>query len=84
MVIATDNLRPYASPANIIAVLTRARTRNLPNPLNNDFLRIAGVTETSYGRVTETLRFINLIHEDERPTDHLMTLASVVKQVFPL
>ena len=76
MVIATDNFRPYASPVNIIAVLTWVRTRNLPNPLNNDFLRIAGVTEASYGRVTQALRFMNLVHEDEKPTDHLMTLAS--------
>ena len=69
MVIATDNFRPYASPVNIIAVLTRVRTRNLPNPLNNDFLRIAGVTEASYGRVTQALRFMNLVHEDEKPTE---------------
>jgi Family of unknown function (DUF5343) len=68
--------RPYAPPANVIAVLKRARSRNLPERIDNDFLRLAEVPEPSHGRVTVALRFLGLIDEGRRPTDTLKALAA--------
>jgi hypothetical protein len=68
--------RPYAAPANVIAVLKRARSRNLPERIDVDFLRLAEVPEASYRRVTVALRFLRLIDEGRRPTDTLKALAA--------
>lgn len=68
--------RPYAAPANVIAVLKRARSRNLPERIDSDFLRLAEVPEASYRRVTVALRFLGLIDEGRRPTDTLKALAA--------
>lgn len=70
-----EQFRPYAAPSNIIAVISRARTRNLPETINNEFLRIAGVPEVVFGRVMQALRFLNLVHKDGRPTESLEALA---------
>jgi len=70
-----EQFRPYAAPSNVIAVIDRARTRNLPETVNNEFLRIAGVPEAVFGRVMQALRFLNLVHEDGRPTETLEALA---------
>ena len=67
--------RPYAAPANIIAVIQRARTRNLPEVINNDFLRITGAPEGVWYRVMQTLQFLGLIYEDGRPSDSFEALA---------
>ena len=67
---------PYAAPANMIALLNRVRTRNLPETVNNAFLRIAGIPEAMAYRVVQALRFLNLIHEDGRPTDMFKALAA--------
>lgn len=68
--------RPYAAPANVIAVLKRTRSRNLPERIDGDFLRLAEVPEASYRRVTVALRFLGLIDEGRRPTDTLKALAA--------
>lgn len=70
-----EQFRPYAAPSNVIAVIDRAKTRNLPETINNEFLRIAGVPEAVFGRVLQALRFLNLVHEDGRPTEILEALA---------
>ena len=75
MPIQDEQFRPYAAPANIIAVINRARTRNLPETINNDFLRIAGVPEAVWYRVTQALQFLKLVHEDGRPSDTMVALA---------
>jgi len=70
-----EQFRPYAAPANVIAVLNRIRTRNLPETINSDLLRVAGVPENSLYRVMQALQFLNLIHEDGDPTDTMIALA---------
>jgi len=67
--------RPYAATANVTAVLERARSRNLPEAINNDFFRLCQMPEVVYGRVTEALTFLDLIEEDGRPTDKLSAIA---------
>lgn len=67
--------RPYAAAANVIAVLTRTRTRNLPEAINNDFLRIVGVPEMVFGRVLFALQFLGFIDEAGSPTERLHAIA---------
>lgn len=70
-----QKFRPYAAPANVISVINRARTRNLPDTINNDFLRIAGVPEGSWYRVMQALQFLGLVYEDGRPSEMFEGLA---------
>ncbi|HSW41792.1 MAG TPA: DUF5343 domain-containing protein [Patescibacteria group bacterium] len=77
-----DRQRPYAAAANVIAVLRRVRARNLPDRIDNDFLRVAGVPENVFGRVTNALRFLGLIGPDDRPTDLLRSISSAPEQEY--
>jgi len=70
-----EGRRPYAAPSNVVAVLQRVRSRNLPETVDDDFLRLAEVPDAAFGRVKEALRFLGFIHEDGRPTDLLAALA---------
>ncbi len=73
--IASQENRPYAAPSNVISVISRARTRNLPEVITNDFLRLAGIPEAAFGRVIQALRFLGLLQEDGSPTQELHSLA---------
>jgi hypothetical protein len=77
-----ESFRPYAAPSNIIAVIQRARSRNLPESINSDFLRIAGITETVHSRVIQTLLFLDLINEDGRPTEKFKELAGATEAQY--
>lgn len=68
--------RPYAATANVVGVLHRTRTRNLPDKIDDDFLRIVQVPDVVFGRVTEALRFLNLTTETNAPTEALKALAA--------
>src|SRR5205807_2294435 len=77
-----DRRRPYASPSNVISVLQRVRSRNLPEKIDYDFLRIAGVGDAVFGRVTDALRFLDLIDDGGRPTDHLRAIAAAPDEEY--
>jgi len=77
-----SEFRPYAATANVMAVLSRARTRNLPEAVTNDFLRLTGVPDVVYGRVTQALLFLDLVHEDGRPTDKLQAIAGAPEDQY--
>src|SRR5437870_3488774 len=77
-----DRTRPYAAPANITVVLRRCRTRNMPERIDNDFLRLAGIPEGALGRVMQALRFLRLIDADGRPTDLLRSLSAAPEQEY--
>jgi hypothetical protein len=68
--------RPYAPTANVISVINRVRTRNLPDVVNNDFLRIAGISDLLFGRAMQAIHFLSLLDADGRPSDKLRGLAS--------
>jgi hypothetical protein len=74
--------RPYAATANVLAVINRARSRNLPDSVGNDFLRIAGVPDAVFGRVTEALRFLGLVSEDQAPTELLRNLGAAPEDQY--
>ena len=74
--------RPYAAAANVVAVLARARSRNLPDAINNDFLRIAGIPPAVFGRVMEALRFLALVDANEAPSELLRAIASAPEEQY--
>lgn len=63
-----EERRPYAPSANVIAVLRRARTRNLPPQIDDAFFNIADVPKSAHGLVRETLLFLELIDSNAAPT----------------
>ena len=77
-----EQFRPYAAASNIIEVINRARTRNLPEIINNDFLRITGVPELAWSRVMQALRFLSLVHEDGRPSDTFEAIAGATDSQY--
>ena len=79
---APDQSRPYAAPSNVIAVLSRARSRNLPEYISNDFLRLADVPETVYGRVIQALRFLGMVTEDGRPSEMLRAISAAPESEY--
>lgn len=75
---APEMRRPYAPTSNVIAVIQRGRSRNLPDRVDDDFLNLAGVNTTgSIGRrVSFALRFLGLIADDGKPTDTLRAISA--------
>ena len=74
--------RPYAPNANVVAAIQRARSRNLPETINYDFLRLAQMPESVMGRVMEALRFLNLVDVDGTPADSLRALAKAPDEEY--
>jgi hypothetical protein len=74
--------RPYASPSNVVQVIERARTRNLPETIDSDFLRIAGIGDAVHGRVLDALRFLSLIEENGRPTDTFVAISGASDEEY--
>lgn len=55
--------RPYPPPSNVLSVLQRLRTRNLPEAIDNEYLRDAGIPDGTIGRTLFAMRFLGLIDE---------------------
>ena len=55
--------RPYTPPSNVKSVLQRLRTRNLPDRIDNEYLRDSGIPEGTIARTLFALRFLGLIDE---------------------
>lgn len=55
--------RPYPPPSNVKAVLQRLRSRNLPERIDNEYLRDAGIPEGTISRTLFAMRFLGLIDE---------------------
>lgn len=69
-----DTNRPYAPPSNLIAVLHRLRSRNLPERVDAEYLRDARVSEGTVGRTLFGLRFLGLIDDPGEPTQALRSI----------
>lgn len=74
MTMEPDTNRPYAPPSNVIAVLHRLRSRNLPERIDAEYLRDAGISEGTLNRALFALRFLHLIGEAGEPTQALRTI----------
>ncbi|HUR50084.1 MAG TPA: DUF5343 domain-containing protein [Acidimicrobiales bacterium] len=80
--LADDERRPYAPAANVVGLLERIRRRNLPDVIDPDFMRIAGIPEGTMGRVGFALRFLELTDDAGRPTDRLRAIARADDEEF--
>ncbi len=76
-----DNNRPYPPTSNVIGVLHRLRSRNLPERIDIDYLRDAGIPEGSIHRVAFALRFLGLIKND-MPTSALRTISTSTDEEY--
>ena len=77
-----SKLRPYASPSNVVALINRFRTRNLPEIVDSDFVRSCGFSDAVISRIILALRFLQLIDEYGTPTDTLRALARSPEEEF--
>lgn len=66
--------RPYGPPSNVVDVLQRLRDRNLPDRLDAEFLRDAGISVNLASRTMFGLQFLGLVNNFE-PTDALRSIA---------
>jgi hypothetical protein len=66
--------RPYAPPSNVVSVLQRLRSRNLPDRINTDYLRDAGISDGTVSRALFALRFLGLIDEGGLLTESLKSI----------
>jgi len=74
--------RPYAPPSNVAAVLQRLRSRNLPDRVDAEYLRDAGVSEGTVGRTLFALRFLGLITEENEPTQALRAIHTATDEEY--
>jgi hypothetical protein len=74
--------RPYAAPANVLSVIGRIRSRNLPERIDADFHRLSGVPEGAIYRVVGAMRFLGLADEEGRPSDALRALAAAPEEQY--
>lgn len=72
--------RPYATTSSIIAFCQRARNRNLPDHVSEEFFKIAGVGGQSARRARQALGFLGLLDEDGTPTKLLRDLAAAPEE----
>jgi hypothetical protein len=75
-------LRPYASPANVLVLLERFRSRNLPEEVNADFVRAAGIPDGAVMRTLQALSFLELIDKGNAPTDKLKSLVRSTEEEY--
>lgn len=74
--------RPYAPPSNVISLLARLRSRNLPEMIVSDYLRDAGIPEGTVSRTLFASRFLRLIDEHGTPTQALRSIASSTDEEY--
>ena len=77
-----DPKRPYAATANIMAIIERCRTRNLPETIDDDVFRIAQIGPAVFGRVRQALQFLNLTRQDNTPTEILRAMSKAPEQEY--
>ena len=68
-----DN-RPYPPPSNVISVLQRLRTRNLPERIDTEYMRDAAVPEGTIARTLFAIRYLGLINESNEPSEPLKSI----------
>ena len=74
--------RPYAPPSNVTAVLQRLRSRNLPEKVDNEYLRDANIPEGTNSRTLFALRFLGLIEHGDAPTAALRSIATSTDEEY--
>ena len=73
--------RPYPPPSNVTAVLQRLRSRNVPERVDSEYLRDAGVPDGTNARTLFGLRFLGLL-DDDIPTPALRAIATSTDEEY--
>jgi len=73
--------RPYTPPSNVTIVLQRLRSRNMPERVDAEYLRDAGVPEGTNARTLFALRFLGLL-EGDAPTSALRSIATSTDEEY--
>ena len=79
---APETNRPYGPPSNVISVLQRLRSRNLPGRIDAGYLQDAGVSEGTVGRTLFALRFLGLIGDNAEPTQALRAIQTSTDEEY--
>ena len=74
--------RPYPPPSNVSTVLHRLRNRNLPETVDAEYLRDAGIPEGTNARTLYSMRFLGLIGDANEPTAALRTIAASTDEEY--
>lgn len=73
--------RPYGPAANVISVLQRLRSRNMPERISREYYHAAGIPDGSIYRTVFALQFLRLV-EDEVPTAALRAIATSTDEEY--
>lgn len=82
MVTERTSNRPYPPPSNVISILKRLRSVNLPEQINGEYLRDAGIPEGTITRTLFALKFLNLVNEAYEPTQELRSIATSTDEEY--
>ncbi len=82
MVTDAETNRPYTPPSNLISVLQRVRSRNLPERIDLEYLRDAGIPEGTVHRTFFALRFLKLVEESGELTDPVKAIATSTDEEY--
>ncbi|MGD0780515.1 MAG: DUF5343 domain-containing protein [Dehalococcoidales bacterium] len=74
--------RPYAPPSNVISVLQRLRSRNLPDRINTDYLRDSSIPDGTTSRTLFALRFLGLIDEGGLINESLKSIQKATDEEY--
>jgi hypothetical protein len=74
MAIQPEGTAPYAPPATVIEFVNAYRERTIPTPITGAVLERVGVNASLVPRVTQTLRLLDLLTEENHPTPQLEDL----------
>jgi hypothetical protein len=74
--------RPYPPPSNVIAVLHRLRSRNLPERIDAEYLRDAGIPEGTLSRTLFALRFLGLTKESGELTEAMKAIGTSTDEEY--
>lgn len=75
MPIQPNGPAPYAPPSAFLGFMEAVRDKDLPTPYTTDVLVRAGVSDTLSARVLKTLKLLDLVDDENQPTDQLHDLA---------
>lgn len=74
--------RPYASTSNVLDVLHRLRSRNLPETIGPEFYQIVGLPDQAIGRTRDALIFLGLIDANGRPSERLSRMTAETEDEY--
>lgn len=82
MAVQPNGTAPYAPPATILQVIDRYRDKGLASPFTAEVLERAGVSETLSNRAMQTLRLLDLVDDEGRPSAEMEGLRRAAEAEF--